>query len=159
MANGLDSSYSYKQQVSFSYQFLKFISWEPPLKAKNLVLCVLSGNAKLVGRFQTLNNRNSLWGRILVNNYRSPPSAGQLALCQMVYIDTGYPYHALRSQIVNGRMLTLVREDIDQVGLGVFIFLIKDKKLRFKVNLKQARRKGIHISASLLLLAVEVIEH
>ncbi|HPQ96615.1 MAG: YfiR family protein [Thiothrix sp.] len=158
-ADELDSERGYQLQAAFLYQFLKFVSWEPELPAGRFVLCVLSANHQLTRQLQTLDNRNTLWGRIQVRIYPSQPSSRQFAGCESAYIDTGFPYESLRGQMVNNQMLTVVREDLSDLQTGIFIFLIREQKLRFKVNLLEARRRGIRISASLLLLAVEVIEH
>lgn len=154
----LDAPRSQKLQAAFTNQFLKFVSWDPEYIQDSFVLCVLSDKDGLTKEMLALNGKVTIWGNLQVKTYGAAITLTELADCKGVYVDTGFPYQALKASIKQERLLTLVRDDFDDTDLGIFVFLLHDNKLRFKVNLKQAKKKGIQVNASLLLLAVEVIE-
>ena len=158
IAAGIDASHAYKLQSDYSYQFLKFVSWKPALNDSKLTFCVLSKKRALISQLSKLTNKKTAWGGIDVRVYKQTPTRKQLSFCNTAFIDADYAYGGIKSVIDSSNMLTISRDDSSIKSIGIFIFFMDGGDLKFKINLRKARNKGIDISSSLLILAAEVVE-
>ena len=125
--------------------------------ADPFVFAILGSNP--FGRSLQLIQGKSMHGRpIEVRHY---PSIGDFKPCQVLFcspedlrrLKDQYP-----DQLRQGHVLTVGQKDPFAHSGGILYLTFAEDHLAFVVNLGAARRTGLDISASLLSLALDVIE-
>ncbi|CAH9066102.1 hypothetical protein PSECIP111951_03530 [Pseudoalteromonas holothuriae] len=140
-------------KAAFLYRFSQFSKWPPPPPDK-LSFCVV-GNHELykavLALFDTQNIQNS-------SEVIELPSNEQAQLCDILFLSqqnrqqTQYWLAELEHQPI-----LVVADTSEGFRQGAMIGLIADaNNLSFRINLTDAKRRGLNFSAHLLKLASEV---
>lgn len=159
VAAGTGTTREYTVKGAFIYNFALFVDWPPSAFESDsapFVIGVLGKNpfgaalAKVEG--QSIKNR-----KVVVRTLTSVEDAGA---CQLVFISASERgrLHQILAALRKNHVLTV--SDIDGfAGAGGMInFVTMEDKVRFEINLKEARNAKLRISSQLLKLARDVIE-
>jgi hypothetical protein len=149
LAQAHAGSAEYELKAAFIYQIAKFVDW-PPSNAP-LRLCVIGGNpfgaALETIRGKPVNERKM--------EVRLLESGADLRECSMLFVAAPAERHLERIAAISrgAGMLTMGdTEGFAQRGVMVNFFP-EQGKLRFEINLEEARQGGVKISSKLLALA------
>ena len=157
-AQGLTVSDEYSLKAAYLYNFLQFVEF--PNKAEkdsaaSCRICVL-GNGELKKSFLPLEGRNLSTAQVHLLFYQS---IADIQHCDVVFVprSSGTSMDDITSLNQNFSGLTVGETDEFLKNGGIIQFVVREKKIRFCINLSAADAKGIHLSSRLLKLAEEVI--
>jgi hypothetical protein len=138
--------------AGYVLNFTKFVEWPAVSRSEDLVICV-AGNPGLYTALQAGAEGASVGSRHIA--LRKVDNAAAAAGCHVLYIETASPLLRL-AQASAGPVLTVS----DGTGFthagGTIELFTQQNKLRFIVNLANAKRAGLRISSNLLQLAASV---
>ena len=149
------SSVEYRVKAAFLYNFTKFVEWpandekkEKPFRIGILGKDLFGGEMEaLAGK--AVNDR-------LLEIQRFPGWDDRAATCDILFISSSEEKNLpeiLRR--LNRVPVLTVGDTVGYAARGLMInFFMEDNKVRFKINLKQAKQAGLQISSRLLKLAV-----
>ena len=148
---------SLEQQVraAFIVNFVDYTTW-PPNAPRDLVLCMLVGDAQVLDA-ATAAVSNGSTGRKL--SVRRLTSASDVTACAVLFLgkDRKDQWPAVRNQA--GAGILTIGEDEGFLDKGGVINLLQvGTRIRFEINLREANRRGIRLSAKLLRLATRVVQ-
>jgi hypothetical protein len=144
-------------KAAFIHNFVKFTEWPrdvlPP--AAPLVACVL-GDAAFGDVLENYVKRHPVEGhQIVVSRIAAD---GLLRSCHLLYLAhvTTRQAAQVAARLDGAPVLTL--SDVDQFvqGSGMAQFYVEEGKIRFRINLNNARRSRLQLSSKLLSLATLV---
>lgn len=145
----------YQMKASFIYNFISYTQW--PKRVNNqLNLCIYGPNL-----FEgALNELHEMPVNGNVINVIQNPNSSSLNHCQIIYIEKNKLNNLsqLLTNITSYPILTI--SDVpNSVDKGIIINInIKNNKVRFDINKKQAEEQQLIISSRLLRLADKVIK-
>lgn len=159
VAAGTGTTREYTVKGAFIYNFALFVDWPPSaFESDNapFVIGVLGKNpfggalAKVEG--QSIKNR-----KVVVRALTSVDEAGD---CQLVFISASERgrLHQILAALRKNHVLTVSDIDGFADAGGMINFVTMEDKVRFEINLKEARNAKLRISSQLLKLARDVIE-
>ena len=142
-------------KAAYLYNFGKFISWPDALPdSENFNYCVF--NDQMISEYlQPLALRSIKGKRVRI---RTLAALDDISHCRILYVGGIVDTESLLSLANNNPYKTLIvgdQESFIKKG-GVIGFVMRDNRLRFKVNLTRANQLGLVIKANLLNLAVSV---
>jgi hypothetical protein len=154
-----DTNSEYQVKAAYLYNFAKFIQWPESAfaSAKAPLVIGVFGKDPFKGELAPLTARKVRDRSIEVRTYTD---AGKIDQCHLLYIAPAQAKQfAQLAQTLSSKPIVTVgdRTNFARAG-GIIQFVTKRDRLRFIVNLDQARKINIKISAQLLALAVEVLE-
>lgn len=133
--------------AAYVFNFVKFVEWTEGSTADTLEVCFL-GAAEVRNALAVSTAAKRAGNRRLV--VRGVESSQSLASCHVVYVgeqSAGISAH---------RALTIGEsEDFTRDG-GIIRLYTESNRLRFIVNVDNAKREGIQVSSNLLKLATQV---
>lgn len=148
----------YKVKAAFLLNFAKFVTW-PEQGAtggeQRFTLCVL-GKSPFGSSLAAIKSR-TVGKRKISLHYIDDMK--QAAGCRLLFVSRSEKDRlAVISEALQGKAVLTV-SDIEGFlsSGGIIEFVTRDNRLSFKINLAQAKKQGLHINASLLNLATEVI--
>lgn len=159
-AGRLDEAEEYQAKAALLYNFAKLVTWpEDSFGAADapFVFAILGQNP--FGHALKLIQGKSMHGRpIEIRHY---PTITDFKPCQVLFcspkdlrqLKAQYP-----EQLRAGHVLTVGQQDPFAHNGGILYLTFVENHLAFIINLGAARRTGLDISASLLSLALDVIE-
>jgi hypothetical protein len=166
-----ESASEYMVKAAFVYNFAKFVQWpapadssgSPPAAVKDPVNFCVAGSEAVYTAQQRVVLGKTLNGRpITVKWLRAPDAA--LRSCQILFIPslrderTNVDLTVVALGVVRNSSVLTVGDSPDFLSSGGIInFLLKDKRIRFEVNLAAARKARLTISSELLRLATAVV--
>jgi hypothetical protein len=156
---GTGTTREYTVKGAFIYNFALFVDWPPNAFASDsapFVIGVLGKNP--FGEALDKMQGQSIKGRKVV--VRALSNAEEGADCQLVFISASERgrLHQILALLRKGHVLTVSDlEGFTDAG-GMVNFVTIEDKVRFEINLKEARSAKLRISSQLLKLARDVIE-
>lgn len=150
----------FQVKAAFIYNFCKFVEWPAEAFTSNkapIVITIMCNHGSQ-DAFDTIRGK-SVQGRLLELRMVKRPE--EIGATQVLYVcDSEHEHHGhIPEHCRNQNMLTI--DDLDpsgQCGGAIISFVMVDKKLRFQINLRAARKTGVKISSQLLKLARNVVE-
>ena len=146
--SGLD-----EQMADYVLNFTKFVEWPEGSHPQELVICV-AGNPGLYAALREAVATPAGAGPHHLS-VRTVKDARSAAGCHLLYIETAS--HLQVAQLGTSAPMLTVSDGSGFTHAGGDIELFtQQNRLRFIVNLENARHAGLHISSSLLQLAAAV---
>ena len=159
-AGRLDEADEYQAKTALLYNFAKLVTWpEDAFGAADapFVFAILGSNP--FGRSMQLIEGKRMHGRpIEVRHY---PTVADFKSCQVLFCspkDLQKLKGQHPKQLRQGHVLIVGQKDPFAHNGGILYLTFAEDHLAFVINLGAARRTGLDISASLLSLALYVIE-
>ena len=140
----------FQVKAAFVFNFLNFS--ELPNKDADITVCTFS-NEVAQKAFSALESKRAKERKIVVRHLSSDDSAEN---CDIAYIDFENEANTSPNKAAFEKTLTIGESRAFCDNGGIIGFFEDSGKLRFRINLKHARSKGITFSSKLLKLA-EVI--
>ncbi|SFM78173.1 YfiR family protein [Thermodesulforhabdus norvegica] len=145
-------------KAAFVYNFLKFTEWPSRSDEEDTLLLCTSAPPAMTESLKDLEGRKIGKRTVKVLELEK---AGNDRICHALFIDdssNNAMVPSLLHKFRNDPVLTIGdRPDFCRMG-GIIQLFREGNKLRFNINLRQARKSGIKISSRLLKLARRVIE-
>lgn len=156
---GTGTTREYTVKGAFIYNFALFVDWPPNAFASDsapFVIGVLGKNP--FGQALEKMEGQSIKGRKVV--VRTLSNAEEGADCQLVFISASERgrLHQILALLRKSHVLTVSDLDGFTDAGGMVNFVTIEDKVRFEINLKEARSAKLRISSQLLKLARDVIE-
>jgi hypothetical protein len=155
----LSESEELQAKAAFIYNFCKYIDWPADCFASSsspIVVTVLCHHSTQ-DAFETIRGKSAS-GRML--EVRLVTKADEIGTPHILYIcGSAREHRGHIPELYRTGILTI--NDLDPTapcGGAIISFLTVDKKLRFQINLRAARKSGLKISSQLLKLATNVVE-
>lgn len=134
--------------AAYVFNFLKFIEWPERAADETLEVCFV-GAADVRGALASSTLAKKAGSSALIVREARPEES--LASCKVIYVDA-----EARSIPPHQAALTIgEREDFTREG-GIIRLYTESNRLRFIVNVDNAKREGIQVSSHLLKLATQV---
>ena len=169
-----------KLKVAYVYNFIRFVHWpkDPNAHTSQPIRIGVIGPDRFVTIVRTMEQEKAKNRSLVVRHYvgfedRENGSAEtdaewikrleSLKTCQLLVIAgdrwmPGTNVTKLLAALEGSSILTIGESDDFLERGGIINFMKQGKKLRFEVNLKSAQHNQIKLEASLLALAVRVLE-
>jgi hypothetical protein len=149
-----DSAASRENQLKAGYllNFAKLVEWPASTPAEALTICV-QGASELYTALASGLNGKRVGARTLTAH---PLAEGESRdRCSMLYLDSALPQQA---RAVSEQTLALTVSDAKNFARsgGIIELFTENNRLRFIINLENAKRAGLRINPSLLQLAASV---
>jgi len=153
------SAMEYKIKAAFILNFAKFISWPESAftsEKEPFKICVM-GDDPFGSAFSTIKSRSV--GRRNID-LRYVDEVRQAKNCHLLFISSSEKsiFTTILADLHDDAITTV--SDIEKFACsgGTIEFVTRENKLAFRINLNQARKRGLEIPSSLLSLAAEVIQ-
>ena len=138
--------------AGYVLNFTKFVEWPDSSRSEELVVCV-AGNTGLYSALRSGAGNASVRAHpITVRMVSDLPS---VAGCHVLYIESASPLH-LAQLGASAPVLTVSDGNGFAHSGGTIELFTQANRLRFIINLENARRAGLRISSNLLQLAASV---
>ena len=145
----------YQVKAAFLYNFTNFVEWPPsalPDTATTLTIGIL-GDDPFGAAFAPFENKPNQ-GRILhiVRSTRLQ----ELPFCHVLFITKSEEKHLpkILEYFANRPVLTVSETLAFTRAGGAINFVLRDKKIRFEINVDAAEKAGLKLSSKLLKLAI-----
>ncbi len=145
----------YPVKAAFLYNFAKLVEWPGGSAAKTIVIGILGSDPFGAVLDFTFEDKVIAGKRFEVRRFQR---IDQLQVCHVLFIsDSEQKNFGRILEAVRGMPVLTVSDARDFVSAGGIIELVlEDSKIRFDINLSEAKRSGLRISAQLLQLARQV---
>ncbi len=144
----------YQVQGAYLYNFMRFITWQNEDKSEILHLCIL-GNSPFSKKLALFEKESIRKHAIKISYYQQVQDA---TICHVLYISRSEEAQikSILSLLSEQEILTV--SDIEHFSRegGIIGLFIKNNKVRFDINLTQARKVGLYISSKLLEIAEKI---
>ncbi len=149
-----DEQYSeYQLKAAYLFNFLKFVEWpqESSARFSQLQICTASTDP-LIPYLKPLEQKQVRNHEIRINVY---DSVLDIADCNLIYFSTipADKREAILMAVASRPVLTVGTEGQYDDENEIVTFFNEDGKLRFDVNYRLVRERGLHMSSRLLKLA------
>ena len=145
----------YQVKVAFLYSFAKFVQWpseSSPNEDTPFIFSFISRDS-LLSQGAEIENRMIRGRRTVVRYPRTPEEIDVRSRVLFIHHSMEDESGTIIQRLKNNPVL-IVGDEMDLARRGGTINLIKsDNKIRFEVNIDEARRTGLIISSELLQLA------
>ena len=148
-AKAQTSSYP-ELQAAYMYNFAKYISW--PTEAPQFVIGIFEDADIMLGLETTLKGKKVRSKPIVL---KIVTTLDELLECNIVYLSESHSksINKLTDAMRNKSILIVTEEDLVRKGATIS-FLVKEDRLKFKVNVKALKQVGLVASEGLLNLAI-----
>jgi hypothetical protein len=140
-------------KAGYLLNFVKFTEWPPSVSQNTLLICVMGASGLHAALTHDAGERHVGARKIELREVTQPSA---IEGCSVLYVDANLPAGEATSVSAAARsapMLTVSdRKDFVRQG-GVIGVFTEDNRLRFNVNVENAKRAGLRISSALLELA------
>jgi hypothetical protein len=141
-----------QMKAAYLFNFAKFIEWSP--NAKGPIRICFIGAEGVHASLSASTAGKTIGTRAIVTSILQ--IAESRLGCDVIYLDAAFDVPALMQDATGNTSLT-VSDAGDFTRHGGIIYLFKyENRLRFDINLDNARRAGVKISSNLLKLASRV---
>jgi hypothetical protein len=141
-------------KAEYLLSFVKFVEWPASVPTSFLTVCFAGGQGVLDAVAAEIESKSADERHLAV---RKLSEAEQPAGCNVVYLDADHMAGAKRAPASGEAPILTVSDAKAFTHSGGMIELFTESnKLRFNINVENAQRAGLHISASLLQLAAAV---
>ncbi|WP_422045127.1 YfiR family protein [Roseateles sp.] len=140
-------------KAAFVYRFAQFTQWPPP-PAQEFTYCV-AGSQGMQEAMQALTLKSHSVAQVRMRYLTDPQQLGQ---CHLLFLGFVERADLQRWQLAAGDApLLVVADTVEAFRSGAVIGLIAEPNgLSFRVNLTEAKRRGLMLSSQMLKLAREV---
>lgn len=149
--------HEYRLKAAFIYQFPQFVDWPAEAwdDAKVVELCVLRPNP-FGAELEQLVRGESLRGRPIAIRQVEPDDS--IASCHLLFLTnrSDGAMKGLLKQATARAILTVGDSERFLDEGGIIALKVADRRVRFDINVSNARRAGLRISSQLLNLAQAV---
>lgn len=151
-------SKEYKLKAAFLYNFTKFIQWpgETFQDEKAPIVIGLFGQNPFGRELQIIVDGRKVNGRGLVVKHVETAEAARTAHLVFVSEEASARFGEVKRSLEGARILTVGESESFRAGGGIINFVLERDKLRFEINMDEADRAGLKISAELQKLAKTV---
>jgi len=144
----------YKVKAAYIYEFTNFTHWSE-VSRENIVIGVV-GNQTIIDAFTTINGKTSSGRSIEI----VPITSGQQVrdCCHIIFIseENNGDMASYLEQVRNKPLVSMLdRKSLDK-NSAIISFVQRGTKLKFSVNLSQAKLKGFKFDSHLLKIATTV---
>jgi len=145
----------YQVKAAFLYNFAKFVEWPGGPPGKTIVIGILGNDPFGAVLDFTFEDKVIAGKRFEIRRFQR---IDQLQVCHVLFIsDSEQKNFGRILEAVRGMPVLTVSDARDFVSAGGVIELVlEDSKIRFDINLSEAKNSGLRISAQLLQLARKV---
>jgi hypothetical protein len=141
-------------KAGYLLNFVKFVEWPVSVPTSLLMVCFAGGQGVLDAFASGIENKSAGERHLAV---RKLSDAEKPAGCNVVYLDAErMAGSAHASAMGEAPILTVSDAKAFAHSGGMIELFTESNKLRFNINVQNALRAGLHISASLLQLAATV---
>jgi hypothetical protein len=141
-------------KAGYLFNFVKFVEWPPRSPADTLTICFV-GTSAVYDELSAGLPDKSVGSRKLVTRRLAP--AESVLACQVLYIDAEHLPAAATAIVARPAALLTVSDAPGFLQSGGIIALFDEgNRLRFRINVENARRANLRISSNLLQLASAV---
>ena len=150
-------------KAAYVYYFSKFITWESETTSiSELNICIFSNKASEISQFNTLKKRSEENQTINIHIFTSESTFEKpsVSICRIFYVAKNVELPDRFNELLaeNNELLT-VTEYGSKFSKSIITFVTNNNKLGFVINRDKAEKNNMKISAKLLRLATEVIQH
>ncbi len=150
-AHAAGSYQEYQVKAAFLYNFLSFVEWPAsahPEKQKEISICVL-GEDPFGKSLDALEGREVGERTVAIKRLESPK---EMRDCHSVFIGDSEEENLNQVVEYSRKYAVLTIADLDSFAEkgGIIQFTVKDKRIRFKINVTAAGQAGLKISSKLL---------
>ncbi len=145
-------------KAAFLYNFTKFVEWPPGtfLTKHHPIVIGILGESELTADLQAIVAGRKVNGRaILVKNVETESEATSI---QLLFVREAADdrFSALQTSIQDSAVLTVGESRTFATAGGAILFVERDGKLRFEINMTSAEHARLKVSAELQKLAAAV---
>ena len=145
-------------KISYIYKFLNFIVWPEETFSSDdqpFKMCLAMDDEYFNAAHKLLTDKKNKNRSIRVEQISGN---SKLESCQLIFISSSKPKIKKSLKALNRGASVLTISDLQNFisDGGMIGFVLKDNKLRFKVNLSLIQSKKIKVDSRLLTLALEV---
>jgi hypothetical protein len=133
--------------AAYVFNFVKFIEWPEPIASDALEVCFLGAEEVREALAVSTVAKQAGDRRMVVRAVQAQES---LANCHVVYVDEQTGGVSARRALTIGESEGFTRSG------GIIRLYTESNRLRFIVNVDNAKREGIQVSSNLLKLATQV---
>lgn len=151
-ADGMDIGREDQLKAAYLFNFAKFVEW--PANAKDPLRVCFIGARGVHASLTASTSGKTIGARAIVTSMLQ--LAESRAGCDLIYLDAGSDANLLVQDLRDSAALTVSDADDFTRNGGVIRLFKHDNRLRFDINLDNARRAGLKISSNLLKLASQV---
>ena len=139
--------------AAYVFNFVKFVEWPPGAIDEELVVCFVGAPEIRAALAASVGNKQAAMSTARIKNLsaRDVPAGNSLEDCQVVYLSGD------RAALPKQRAALTIGDSEDFTRRGGMIRLYTESnRLRFIINVDNAKREGIQVSSNLLKLATHV---
>lgn len=148
----------YQVKAVYLYNFTRFVEWPPQapaMRSSSFAICVL-GRDPFGPALDATVAGESVGGKSVVARRISKPEEG--VDCRVLFVSVSEDSHLKGDLTVLDKTGVLTVSDIPRFSErgGMIQFVTDGDKVRFEVNLSNAKDSGIRLSSDLLKLAIAI---
>jgi hypothetical protein len=139
--------------AAYVFNFVKFVEWPPGEFADELVVCFVGAPEVRAALAASVGNKQATMSAARTKNLvaRDVPAGTSLEECQVIFLS------GTKAVIPKHRAaLTIGESDDFTLRGGIIRLYTESNRLRFIINVDNAKREGIQVSSNLLKLATHV---
>ena len=137
-------------QAAFLFKFFHFVEWPEDLPAEGELRLGVFGDTPVLAVLESLAGREIRGLPVAVRHFRR---LEDLEWCHILFIAPASPLEEVLEHLDGSATLTAGgRRSFARRG-GMVGFYLEDNKVRFAINVDEARRAGLLVSSKLLRLA------
>jgi hypothetical protein len=137
-------------KAAYLFNFTKFVEWPGADDGSALTLCFVGGAGVQQALAGNIADRRIGSHRVIV---RALTPQSEVVGCSVLYVQSSLEMSARPSTVIGAPVLTVSDASGFAHQGGIIELFTEGNRLRFIVNMANARRAGIRISSSLLQLA------
>lgn len=153
IAASAETSREAQLKAAYIFNFIKFVEWPNPRPADTLVVCFLGAN-DVLDAFAAATADKSVGARGMIARSISRQKGDESARCDVLYVDSSEESDPKLS--FDEATLTIGdARDFTRSG-GIVRLHMESNRLRFTINMDNAKRARLQVSSNLLKLATQV---
>ena len=142
----------FEVKAAFLYHFAKFVEWPEAAASKTAFEVCIVGDDPFGKAFEPFLGQEVQGRRLKIIRH---PNAVDIPRCQILFVSASHKDHVgqILRQVADEPVLTVSDIDGFAASGGVVNFVLRDRKVRFAINVEAADRSGVKMSSRLLKLA------
>jgi len=147
----------YEVKAAFLYNFVKFVEWPDESFSNATMIIGILGEDPFGTAIDTIQGKTVKGKKLLIKRFKH---IKDIENCHILFISSSEKKHLSRIvEALSGLSILTVGDTEGAAQRGVIInFYIRQKKVRFEINVEAARRAKLKISSKMLKLAKIVHE-
>ena len=142
----------FEVKAAFLYRFASFVEWPETAASEDAFEVCIVGDDPFGKAFEPFLDQEVQGRRLRIIRH---PSAVDIPRCRILFVGDSLKDHIgqILQQVADEPVLTV--SDIDGFAArgGILNFVLRERKVRFAINLEAADRAGVKMSSRLLKLA------